>query len=267
MTQSSHPHNALDHPEVSAAIFHPRAQWTDPGAADELRPLIPVAPDVRIGAACHLTAAHAVNILFFHGNGEIVADYDDIAPIYNRAGLNFLVADYRGYGLSNGHPTVSAMLADCHAILDYFLDFLKARGYAGPMVVMGRSLGSASALELAATRNDVEGLIIESGFAFAAPLLRLLGVDVERFGFSETNGFGNIDKIGRCKRPTLIIHAEHDHIIPFSDGLALFQAASGKDKQLLKIDGADHNDIFFRGADRYMQAIRDLANRVSEVAQ
>jgi len=43
---------------------------------------------------------------------------------------------------------------------------------------MGRSLGSAPAIELAAAHADrVCGLIIESGFAFAGPLLRLLGID------------------------------------------------------------------------------------------
>ena len=61
---------------------------------------------------------------------------------------------------------------------------------------MGRSLGSASALELAwAHKTDIDALVIESGFALAAPLLRLLGVDTEAIGFSEEKGFRNIDKI------------------------------------------------------------------------
>ena len=47
----------------------------------------------------------APSILFFHGNGEIVADYDDLGPLYNRMGINFLAADYRGYGRSTGRPT------------------------------------------------------------------------------------------------------------------------------------------------------------------
>ena len=92
---------------------------------------------------------------------------------------------------------------------------------------MGRSLGSASVLELAAAHSNlIHGLIIESGFAYAAPLLKLLGIDIEALGFKEAHGFGNIDKIKAFAKPTLIIHAEFDHIIPFSDGQALFDATA-----------------------------------------
>jgi fermentation-respiration switch protein FrsA (DUF1100 family) len=188
-----------------------------------------------------------VNILFFHGNGEIVADYDDLGPLYNKRGINFLAADYRGYGRSNGQPTVGAMMADSHIILQYAKQWLQTNAYGGPLVVMGRSLGSAPALELAAAHGDtIAGLIIESGFALATPLLRLLGVDVARIGFNEDKGFGNLDKIRRYKGPTLIIHAQHDHIIPFSDGQALHDASGSAKKRLLRIDHADHNDIFYR---------------------
>ena len=48
-------------------------------------------------------------ILFFYGNGETAADYDNIAPIYNQVGLNFFVADYRGYGQSGGSPSFCSM--------------------------------------------------------------------------------------------------------------------------------------------------------------
>ena len=43
-----------------------------------------------IGARFHIAGKEAPNILFFHGNGEIVSDYDDLGPVYNRIGINFL---------------------------------------------------------------------------------------------------------------------------------------------------------------------------------
>jgi pimeloyl-ACP methyl ester carboxylesterase len=136
--------------------------------------MIPVEPDVMVGARLHLEGKSSPNILFFHGNGEIVADYDDLGPIYNQMGINFLPVDYRGYGRSTGTPTVSAMMKDCHVILAYVTDWLREKGYTGSLITMGRSLGSASALELAATHGEkISGLIIESGFAFAGPRLRL----------------------------------------------------------------------------------------------
>jgi hypothetical protein len=105
---------------------------------------------------------------------------------------------------------------------------------------------------------DIDGLIVESGFAYAGPLLTLLGIDTAEIGFKENEGFGNIDKIHAFTKPTLIIHAENDHIIPFSDGQALFEACSAKDKIFLKISGANHNDIFMHGLKDYMAAVTKL---------
>ena len=246
----------LDRPEVLRYLFHPRPEppGTYHGTAQDL--MIPVAPEASVGARFHVQAADNPNLLFFHGNGEIVADYDELGPIYNARGINLLAVDYRGYGRSSGHPSVAALLADSHAVFDFTRSWLAANGYTGPLILMGRSLGSAAVLELAAARQDgIDGLIVESGFALAAPLLRLLGIDPEQIGFEESRGFRNIDKIKAFSGPTLIIHAEFDHIIPYSDGQALWSASPAAQKHLLQIPGANHNDIFLRGMETYLAAV------------
>ena len=259
-------YQVLDHPEVLASIFHPRPELGKRPADDAISDhLIDVDTDTQVGARFHCASRTGANLLFFHGNGEIVGDYDELGPLFRKLGINLLAADYRGYGLSSGAPSTSAMMADCHLIFQYVRNWLKEQQYTGPLIVMGRSLGSASALELAAQHHaSVNGLIIESGFAYAAPLLRLLGVDTERLGFKEEDGFINIEKIKRYNGPTLIIHAEFDHIIPFSDGLDLYKASAAQDKSLLKIEGANHNDVLLRGFDSYMQAIERLMRRIRE---
>jgi fermentation-respiration switch protein FrsA (DUF1100 family) len=256
-------YDVLDRPEVSASIFHPRIELgSGPSNAAVSNHLISVDTDIHVGARFHCTSPRGANLLFFHGNGEIVADYDELGPVFGKSGINFLVADYRGYGRSNGHPSVSTMLSDCHRIFTYVQTWLERKNYSGPLIVMGRSLGSASALELVAEhKNIIHGLIIESGFAYAVPLLRLLGVDPNALGFKEEEGFVNIEKIGLYEGPTLIIHAEYDHIIPYTDGLALYKASTAQYKSLLKIEGANHNDIMLRGYDDYMQAIQRLVSQ------
>jgi fermentation-respiration switch protein FrsA (DUF1100 family) len=256
---------ALDVPEVLLRLFHPRPEAgggsADPTARDLL---IPVADKVAVGARFYPAAAAAPTILFFHGNGEIVADYDDLAPFYRRQGVNFLPVDYRGYGRSTGTPTVTGMMADCHQIFAFVREWLPDQNYPGALIIMGRSLGSAPALELAAAYPEQVGaLIVESGFAFAGPLLQLLGVDLAAIGFQEKAGFGNVDKIRAYTGPTLIIHAQYDHIIPFSDGQTLYDASGATDKTLLKIPGANHNDILMQGLAPYMAAIKELAGRLS----
>lgn len=252
---------ALDRTEVLAFLFHPREEYAGHTAAISARNvLIPVADDVAVGGRFHMAHPEGPNMLFFHGNGEIVADYDDLGPVYNQMGINFLPVDYRGYGRSSGWPTVTAMMQDCHTIFDFTRHWLQDNRYRGPLVVMGRSLGSASALELAWQHpGQMDALVIESGFAWAGPLLQLLGVNLAAVGFEEAKGFGHTDKIKAFEKPTLIIHAEYDHIIPFSDGQALFDACPSPDKSFLKIPGANHNDIFMRGMADYLAAIKSLA--------
>ena len=247
----------LDRPEILSVLFHPRPDYDrTPSRPQSREMMIPVAENVAVGACFHSADTDKPNILFFHGNGEIVADYAELGPLYIERGLNFLVVDYRGYGRSDGRPSVTAMMKDCHQILNWTREWLRGHDYTGPLAVMGRSLGSASALELASRYPEtVNGLIIESGFAFAAPLLQLLGISPAAVGFREDQGFGHLDKIGHIGQPTLIIHAEFDHIIPFSDGKALYDASSATTKSFLKIPGANHNDIFARGLSEYLEAV------------
>jgi hypothetical protein len=258
-------YSVLDRPEVSLRIFYPRPESRPYTTSGALAVSIPVDEQIFIGGFFHLTGKEAPTILFFHGNGEIASDYDDLGPVYNRMGMNFLPVDYRGYGRSGGNPTVSSMMKDCHTIYDFTRKWLAGNGYRGPLIVMGRSLGSASALELASAHSEeIDGLIVESGFALAEPLLRLLGVEVPGLDSNESSGFGNLDKIRRFQKPVLIIHAEFDHIIPYSDALQLYAKSTSPDKTLLKIPGANHNDIFFRGLTEYMSAIKSLAGRVGK---
>ena len=84
----------LDRPEVLAFLFHPRP---DPGASGAPAPeaqarvpgttdvLIPVADAALVGARLHLADPAAPSILFFHGNGEIVARLENCTGSADRS--------------------------------------------------------------------------------------------------------------------------------------------------------------------------------------
>ena len=219
--------------------------------------------DVSLGARFYFAGSEFPTILFFHGNGEIVADYDDIAPLYKEMEINFIPVDYRGYGRSKGSPTITAMIRDSHIIFKYIKDLLKDRGCSETLVVMGRSLGSACALEICSNyKKGFAGLIIESGFAYARPLLMLLGVDMDAMGVAEEEGFRNIDKIRSFDKPTLIIHARRDEVISLTEGEALYNECPAREKNLLIIPDANHNDILLRGLREYTQAIKGLIEKI-----
>lgn len=261
-------YSALDRPEIVRYLFYPRPEF-DSSSTDGLSEsiLIPVEKEIVVGARFHLSGADAPSILFFHGNGEIVADYDDIAVLYRDMGINFLPVDYRGYGRSTGAPTVSAMMKDCHAVYGYVRKWLDVHGFKAPLLVMGRSLGCASALEIASHYGDeIGGLIVESGFADAEPLFELIGLSLEYLGIGEKEGFRHVDKIRSFHGPTLVIHAQYDHLIPFEQGQRLFEASPAVTKQLLMVPGADHNDLFYRGMDAYLDAVKWLAGEARAAA-
>ncbi len=248
----------FDHPDIISVLFHPRREAVRKDFSATMDPvLITVDEAEAVGAVFHTAGSRQPTILFFHGNGEIAFDYDDIGAVFVRQGINFFVADYRGYGFSSGQPTVSAMIKDGHTVFDYVKQWLADAGYSGKLFVMGRSLGSACALELAAERtSEISGLIIESGFAYALPLLRLMGVDTDRLGLTEEKGFRNIDKAARSHLPLLVIHAEYDHIIPFSDGRLIFESSPAENKRFITIRKADHNTIFYYGLDDYVSGVK-----------
>jgi uncharacterized protein len=126
------------------------------------------------------------------------------------------------------------------------------------LFVMGRSLGSLSAVELAVSYpQDLKGLIIESGFASAGKLLMYLGTLIS-FPRLEDFEKAALERLRSITMPILIIHGECDEIIPFEQAEVLYQNVGSKDKRLLRIPGAGHNDIMLIGMEQYFQAVSEF---------
>lgn len=252
----------MDRASVTSRLFHPRPQLEYSNIEGGRNVFIHVD-----GADLHgrffFTGRRAPTILLFHGNGEIAADYEEFAPDFMRLGMNLMVVDYRGYGRSTGLPRASDIIKDAHLILDFALDWLKEKDHRGPMIVMGRSLGSVCALELAVNRTDViDGLVLESAFANTELLLDVLGMDWRAMGFSEEMGFCNLEKAAQVQVPTLVLHGELDQLLPLSEGKALYRACGSSSKILAPIPGGDHNDLFFVGKQKYLASIHSLGDRL-----
>ena len=253
----------FDQPHVLQIMFYPRRDFPGSSSASNAEVhFVEVEEGISIGCRFYWVDADSPNILYFHGNGEIASDYDPIAPQYNQRKINLFVADYRGYGTSGGHPTATAMIRDAHEILRGFKEILEEGGRKGPLFLMGRSLGSASAIELAFhCQGEVKGLIVESGFADAFGLFSRFGASIK--GTRKEIGLFNLKKIQSISIPTLIIHSQYDHIIPLDEGIQLHNASGAKEKELVIIPNANHNDLMVVGMDQYFEAIEKfvLANR------
>ena len=254
----------LDHPIISQRVFFPRKTYSH--EKDTERKFVvrfTVAEEVVVCGTFHKASQTAPTILFFHGNGEIAQDYDELGPLYSdERDINFCVVDYRGYGLSNGEPSFSSMHLDCHEIFDQFREFLIAQGYSGPLFVMGRSLGSASAIEIAYHyQHKLSGLILDSGFAYAYELLQRLGIPQELLPSNKEKDVDTLLLMNKIEIPTLIIHGELDMIIPLSNGQALYKNSGSSKKVLLPIARAGHNNLLLVGFQEYMEAIESFIQK------
>ena len=259
MLQKSVTYPKLDKPDVLLFLFHPRKDPPSEPLQGAVDYTITVDKGVILACRFYSAGPQAPAILFFHGNGETVDDYEENGLNYNRLGISLLAAEYRGYGRSTGEPTAGAMIGDAHKIFAEVRKWRTQQKQTGPLYVMGRSLGSASAIELAANYEaDIAGLIIESGFAYTEPLLRFIGVDTKRLGITEADCFGNFEKIKTFKNPLLIIHAQFDQFIPVSDAEALLKNCPARRKQLQVIAGADHNSILRFGGSDYFKFIKNF---------
>jgi len=252
--------SALDRPDILQFIFYPRRDFSEkPGVANAAACSISVDEAVSISCRFYFGSEKYPNILFFHGNGEIASDYDGIGSIYNQIGLNLFVADYRGYGMSGGQPTLTSMIRDAHPIFEGFKQVLKEKGFSGNLFIMGRSLGSLSAIELVYHyQSQLSGLIVESGFANIFSLFENLGFPAKAVGFTGAETPTGLQLIRKISIPTLIMHGEHDQIVPLAEAKNLYNNVAAEDKRLLIIPGVDHNTIFLGGMEQYLQELKDF---------
>jgi len=221
-----------------------------------------VEPGIRLGYRLWVREQENPCILYFHGNGETVQDYEWVAPLYLENDLSLCVVDYRGYGGSSGKPTFTNTLSDARGIFAGFMEVVEREELGPAVFVMGRSIGSIPACEVAVTYQDhIQGLIIESGaannFRYRWSNFRPERDDV----LGEDGAFLNKVKLRAFTKPTLIIHGLRDRLIPYSEADELFANAAAEDKQLVSI-AAGHDDIMEADMDTYFGAIVEFVERV-----
>jgi pimeloyl-ACP methyl ester carboxylesterase len=200
-------------------------------------------------------------ILFFHGNGEVVSDYDEISPLYHQKELNLVVADYRGYGVSSGIPTITDLAQDAHTIFKKVKEELSIKNLRKDLWVMGRSLGSISALELASHyQGEMKGLIIESGFPSVVRMMTHLGVPAHGMDLQKIDQ-ECLKRIQKIFVPTLIIHGEQDWLVPLENAKDIYQHLGTKEKELVIIPSATHNDIMLVGFKEYFDSLQQFIEK------
>ena len=281
-------YSVLDNAGAAAASFYPRRGWTETpaGAVDYA---VTVAEGVQLSARFFAVGRDNPTLLFFYGNGETAAVYDDIAPRYNELGINFFVADYRGYGASGGAPCFTALLGDARRVLAWLRATMAALRFGGPLFVMGRSMGRHAAFELAAgdaagngdtgtvagavdggvhgvtdggidgatagaidggIARAIDGVIIESG----RPTLGRFTAGLPALAAQRLEDAYQA-KVRSIGLPALVLHGQWDETAPLAEAVGMFNGLRSARKHLEIIPGAGHNDLMYVGYRQYFGAI------------
>jgi pimeloyl-ACP methyl ester carboxylesterase len=213
---------------------------------------------VRIHAIYQPVPGARRALLFLHGNAGNASHRLPNAAELARLDCSVLVIDYRGYGLSEGKATESGVFADARAGLRHLIEQL---GFPeNRVVVFGRSLGGAVAVDLAQDRK-LAGVILESTFPSIADVVSN-GPAGAWLGALAGRRFDSASKIGRIRVPMLFFHGDRDDVIDIELGRRLFEIAP-QPKAFETVPGAGHNDLTQVGGRRYFERIREFLEEVA----
>lgn len=186
-------------------------------------------------------AASRPTVLFFYGNGHYLANHhlQHLFDALRRIGVNVMIPEYVGYGLSSGE----ACEAGCYATADAAWRHLLSRTDVDPtrIVAAGASLGGAVAIDLASRERNVAGLITLITFSSMPDMARAVHPALPIWRFIR-HKFQSESKMPRVTCRALVIHSTGDALVPYAmaDRLA---AACGGPVSRLKIEGAGHSSV------------------------
>ena len=204
-------------------------------------------------AAAGLGAAPTV--IFFYGNGAYAAQMGAEFGHFRRLGMNVLLPEYPGYGMSGGRPSE----AGCYEAADAAYDYLQRRPGIdrGRIVAAGWSMGSAVAVDLA-SRRKVAALVTVSAFTTMPDVARALQPWAP-VSLLIRSHFDSITKIAAVTCPILIVHGSRDEIVPPIMAGRLAAAARVKVASYT-VAGGGHNDVFAAGGDALWESVRRFIN-------
>ena len=178
-------------------------------------------------------------VLFCHGNaGNLSHRADTLRTLHDEVGVSVLIFDYRGYGQSEGKPNETGVLADARAARAWLAR--REEIAETDVVLMGRSLGGAVAVDLAAAEG-ARALVLESTFS-SMPDVAAYHYPWLPVRYMMRTRLDSAAKIADYHGPLLQSHGDADTIIPIRFGNRLFEAAN-EPKEFVTFAGFGHNDF------------------------
>ena len=233
-------------------VFYPDQTLVET-PADWGHPYRDVAVTTRDGIALHgwliePEGAPLGTLYYLHGNAQNISTHTRSVLWLVTSGYRVFAIDYRGYGLSDGEPSLPEVLEDVRAGAVWLFDHLDEDGDNAPVHLLGQSLGGALGLRYLALhpehRERFASAVIEAAFTGYGAMARyvaqgnaltwLFAWPAERLFAGPDDPIDAIASLAPL--PLMIVHSRDDRIVPFSMGEAL-HATAGEPKTFLETIG------------------------------
>lgn len=174
-------------------------------------------------------------VLHLHGNGGNLAWHLGGAYWLPEQGYQVLMLDYRGYGLSEGKPSLPAVYQDIEAAFAWLAQAPEVQGT--PLILLGQSLGGALAVHYLSERPErraaLRAMVLDGvpasyrGVARHALSTSWLTWPLQvPLSWLVPDGDSALHSIAALEGlPLLILHSTDDEVVPFANGRLLYQAA------------------------------------------
>lgn len=215
-------------------------------------------------------------ILYLHGVGDCKIGGIALARLFYHHGFHVFLYDSRQHGESEGTYCTYGYYEkyDVSTVIDYLESRQEIN--VGKVGVFGTSMGAAVAIQAAAIEPRVRAVVAEASFTD----LRTITVDYQRriaklpwhffrnmalsrsqkvAGF-KARDVSPLNDVKRLTTPILFIHGTEDELISVAYSKLLYEHATGP-KDLLLIEGANHNDVWEVGGTVYERKIIDFFER------
>jgi fermentation-respiration switch protein FrsA (DUF1100 family) len=225
---------------IYPGAYSPAPAWTIQSAFMQHFSYVPIhaAPGVDLMALYRPPAAGKPTIVLFQGNNSPPEDYALLYKAWITHGYGIVAPVYRGFPRSTGDISADGMMADALAVYDW----TKKRHPLSPIVAFGQSLGTASAVHLAANR-PVARVVLVSPFLSMAAIVKDMFFFLPAETLLRSPLHADLD-IPSVTAPIMAFHGDRDGLIPLSQAEALL-ALTKAPKEFVVVEGAGHVDGLF----------------------